>query len=227
LRSAATSSGVHIEEFHSVTIPVLRASAVLAVIATVLLAACGGTSVSPSASATTSPSIGASASVEPSVGPTGTAEPSDEPTDDLGDFGCDFPVTAVGSVDRAQVTDIRVGQHDGYDRVVFEFDAGIPQFTLDEATPPLLADGSGLPIEVDGNAFWQLVMQGGTMVSPDGEMTYDGETTFTPRFPLLQQLINGGDFEAVGTWYFGLESAACVRVITLSSPSRLVIDIEH
>ena len=51
-----------------------------------------------------------------------------------------------------------------YDRVVIEFDEGIPPFTLDEATPPLLADPSGMEMDVEGSAFWSLVLQGGTRV---------------------------------------------------------------
>jgi hypothetical protein len=70
-------------------------------------------------------------------------------------------------------------------------------------------------------------MHGGTAQSPDGDPTYDGPFDFTPDFPKLTQLISGGDFEAVSTWYFGLDDASCVRVLTLTDPSRLVIDIEH
>jgi hypothetical protein len=64
-------------------------------------------------------------------------------------------------------------------------------------------------------------------VSPTGVETYDGRTDFKPEFPQLTELIEGGDFEAVSTWYIGLESASCVRVLILADPSRLVIDIEH
>ncbi|HET6745728.1 MAG TPA: hypothetical protein VFH90_07760 [Candidatus Limnocylindria bacterium] len=178
-------------------------------------------SASPSAVASETTAGSASAETSPSEGP------SAESTDDLGEFGCSFPVTGVGTVARAQITDVRVGTHAGYDRVVFEFDEGIPEFNLEEATPPLLADGSGMEIEVEGSAFWRLVMHGGTTVSPEGEPTYPGPFDFTPDFPTLVQLISGGDFEAVSTWYFGLEDTSCVRVLTLTAPSRLVIDIQH
>lgn len=163
----------------------------------------------------------ASASQEP------TSEPTAQPTDGLGAFGCDFPVRGVGTVTRAQITDVRVGEHDGFDRVVFEFDSGIPEFRLDEATPPLLQDPSGLEMQVDGSAFLRLVMQGGTAVSPDGVKTYSGPTDFKPGFAKLAELASAGDFEAVSSWYIGLSETSCVRILTLSGPSRLVIDIEH
>ena len=182
-----------------------------------------------SPAASTSPSAVASetAAASPSVEASASEEPSTEPTDGLGEFACSFPVSGVGTVVRAQITDVRVGTHGGYDRVVFEFDQGIPEFTLEEATPPLLQDASGLELDVAGNAFWRLVMHGGTAVSPDGVETYIGPKDFTPDFPKLAQLISGGDFEAVSTWYFGLDETSCVRVLTLTDPSRLVIDIEH
>jgi hypothetical protein len=199
-----------------------RVAALPAVALPLVLAACSAGSIS-SASPTASASLEASQSAAASP----SQEASPQPSDNLGDFTCSFPVTGPGTVTRAQITDVRVGTHDGYDRVVFEFGNGIPHFKLARATPPLTQDPSGLPLDVNGNAFWQLVMQGGTKLSPNGAVTYDGKTDVTPGFPKLSELIEGGDFEAVSTWYFGLRSASCVRVMTLDAPARLVIDIQH
>jgi hypothetical protein len=190
-----------------------------AIVLGLILGACSAarsSSDTSSSAASASPLATHSASIEASASPS-----------DPGEFDCNSPQTGAGTVARAQITDVRVGTHAGYERVVFVFSDGIPEFTLDKATPPLLKDPSGLPLDVQGVAFWQLVMQGGTRVSPSGAETYDGKTDFKPGFPQLTELIEGGDFEAVSTWYIGLESASCVRVLTLSGPSRLVIDIEH
>jgi hypothetical protein len=180
---------------------------------------------SAAASSSDTSSSAASASIDASASP--THEPSLEPSDGLGEFACSFPQAGAGTVARAQITNVRVGTHAGFDRAVFVFDNGIPEFTLDRETQPLLKDPSGLPLDVQGGAFWRLVMQGGTKLSPNGAETYDGKTDFKPGFPQLTELIEGGDFEAVSTWYVGLESASCVRVLTLADPSRLVIDVEH
>ena len=198
-----------------------------AAILIVLMAACTAVDPSGSGQASASPSAAASESLRASQVASASAAPSTAPSDDLGEFACSFPVSGVGTVVRAQITDIRVGTHGGYDRAVFEFDNGIPEFTLDEATPPLLQDPSGLEMDVEGTAFWRLVMHGGTAVSPDGVETYIGPTEFTPEFPKLAELESAGDFEAVSSWYIGLNEASCVRVLTLTTPSRLVIDIEH
>ena len=76
------------------------------------------------------------------------------------DAGCrgqlKFYDEGVGTVDRAQITDVRVGTHGDYDRVVIEFDEGIPDARLvpgshrDEgrhirriAAHQIIADGEG------------------------------------------------------------------------------------
>lgn len=207
-------------------------------IASLLLAACGA-SASPSApesagpTASGEPSVAPSSppSVAPSDGEAPTAEPSQEPsvvpTDGLGTFACDVPVTGVGTIGHAQIIDVRVGQHDGYDRVVFEFSNGIPEFRVEPDEPPFHADGSGFEIDVDGEGFLRMTLLGGTKVSPVGGITYQGPTEFEPDFDELVHLVEGGDFEAVSTWYAGLRTPPCIRVLTLSDPARLAIDIQH
>jgi hypothetical protein len=202
----------------------------LALIASIVLAGCtaGSPSAEPSGSSvapsSVEPSVAASAaaSVESSA-----AESATEPTESLPPFACTPSVTIAKTTDRAQITDVRVGTHDGYDRVVFEFASGLPDAVIEAALPPFYADPSGLEIDVAGTAFLKVTMHGASKVSPDGGVTYSGPTNFEPGFDQLVQLIEGGDFEAVSTWYLGLDGGGCIRVLTLSAPSRLVIDIEH
>jgi len=199
-----------------------------------LLAGCiGGSPADPSATASAPASIptidpGASASGPGVPTPEPTAEPV--PSDDLGSFSCDLPVVDDATIARAQITDVRVGTHADYDRVVFEFADGLPEMTLDRAAPPFTGDASGLPIEVDGTSFLRLTMRGGTKQTEDNTSSYEGPTDFDPGFPMLVDLTEGGDFEAQSTWYLGLEAEACVRVMQLvgeGGPARLVIDVEH
>ncbi len=198
-----------------------RFGATLLVISAVVVAGCQGATGSGSPTESESSAASASASVFVSTAP------GAGPSDDQGAFACTLPVTDAGTAVRAHIADIRVGEHDGYDRIVFEFDAGIPEYRIQVATPPFIQDPSGLPMNVTGSAFLEVVMNGGTMVSPDGIATYGGPRTFSPDFAKLVQLVNGGDFEAVSTWYVGLSDVSCLRVQTFASPSRLVIDIER
>lgn len=198
-----------------------RPGATLVVISALVLAGCQAVTNSGSPSEPASSAATAAASVSVSTAP------SAGQSDDQGPFACTLPVTDAGTAARAQIIDIRVGEHDGYDRIVFEFDAGTPEYRIEVAAPPFVRDPSGLPMNVSGSAFLQIVMNGGTIVSPDGIATYSGPTSFSPDFAKLVALVNAGDFEAVSTWYVGLSDVSCLRVQTLASPSRLVIDIQH
>ena len=210
----------------------LHHSAVLA-IAGALLAGCVGgtaTSASPQSASPVIPSAsdGASSSAIATESATpASVEPV--PSDELGAFSCDLPVVDDATVARAQITDVRVGTHADYDRVVFEFANGLPEFTLDRATPPFSHDASGMPVEVEGSSFLRLTMRGGTKQTEDNTSSYDGPIEFHPGFSTLIDLVEGGDFEAQSTWYLGMASEACVRVIRLTDDGapRLVIDVEH
>lgn len=191
------------------------------------------TAPSPSSSQTATPSASSPApapSDETSPVESVAPEPSE---DELGPFSCDSPVDSSGSAGHAQITDVRVGTHDGYDRIVFEFvgeggaDA-LPAYTVEEAEPPFHQDGSGFPVEVRGDEFVRIYLFGGTKLSPTGGLTYTGPTEFNEEMPRLDQLIEIGDFEAVSTWVAGLHAGdGCYRITELESPSRLVIDVEH
>lgn len=200
-----------------------------------ILTACGGGGTSPSASASVPPSTQPTGSIAPSESgaPTesGTPSASEEPipSEDLGEFSCDLPIVEDATVPLANITDVRIGEHADYDRVVFEFEQGLPEITLDRAAPPFTQDASGLPIDVDGSSFLRLTLRGGTKQTDSGTSSYDGPTNFDPAMSTLVDLVEGGDYEAQSTWYFGLSHEACVRMILLDDDNgaRLVIDLEH
>jgi hypothetical protein len=202
------------------------------------LVGCSGTTPSASvggspseSEAPSAPSGSAGESAAPSDGGAtpvpSVATPEPIPSDELGAFSCDLPIVENASVALANITDVRVGTHDGYDRVVFEFEQGTPELTLDRATPPFTQDASGLPLDVDGSSFLRLTMRGGSKQTDEGTSSYDGPTDLDPGLPALVDLIEGGDFERQSTWYLGLDSEACVRVLLLDEPARVVIDVEH
>jgi hypothetical protein len=191
------------------------------------------------ATACTSPSSSPTEVANPRPEPTGTPvaseggdgspapTPEPIPSDELEPFTCDPPIHVDQTVARANITDVRIGTHDGYDRVVFEFAGGLPEASLERAEPPFTHDASGEPIDVAGESFLRLIMRGGTKQVDDGTSSYGGPTDFDPGHPALIDLVEGGDFEAQSTWYFGLDTESCVRVLTLDGEPRIVIDIEH
>ena len=208
-----------------------RNSAIITpLLAALFLAACSGTDPSPSEGGSSPSSLpsAAPASAGASAAASATASSLEPiPSDELGEFSCDLPVVEDPTVAIANITDVRYATHPEYDRVVFEFEQGTPELTLDSATPPFTQDASGEPITVDGESFLRLTMRGGTRQTDEGTSSFDGPTDFDPALPTLVDLVQGGDFERQSTWYLGLASEACVRVILLDGPPRLAIDVEH
>ena len=182
-----------------------------------------------SPASTTSADASSSPTATLSVAESDSATEEPVPSDELGPFTCDLPIHEDATIARANITDVRTGTHDGYDRVVFEFAGGLPEASLERAEPPFTHDASGAPIEVQGESFLRLILRGGTKQTEEGTSSYDGPTEFETGYPALVHLVEGGDFEAQSTWYFGLAAESCVRVLTLTDDgtARLVIDVEH
>ena len=173
----------------------------------------------------------AQATTAPTAAPTSAPAATPEPTADLGDFICTYPYAVDGNAQRAHISDVRVGAHEGYDRIVFEFEKGIPALDVKVGTPPFTRDPSGLPLKVDGERFLVFILRGGTAVTPNGRVTYDGRTNFRLDRPPLVQFVQAGDFEAQSEWVAGLTKPVgmtepgCIRVFALTDPDRLVIDL--
>jgi hypothetical protein len=134
------------------------------------------------------------------------------------------------------LTDVRVGAHRGFDRIVFQFEeprpnpggrGGIPRYEIRQAKPPFTRDASGAPVEVFGDAFVHLVMQGSAGYDFDGNPTYPGPRVLRPGFGTLAQVVQTGDFEATMSWVLGLSRSTCWQVLELRNPDRLVIDFRH
>lgn len=201
------------------------------VVALLALSACTGTD--PSSADSQAPPASTVTSVDASPGASspapsqGVASLEPIPSEDLGPFSCDFPVVEDPTVAIANIVDVRYATHADYDRLVFEFEQGTPELTLDRATPPFTHDASGEPIAVDGDSFLRLTMRGGTRQTDEGTSSFDGPTDFDPALPALVDLVQGGDFERQSTWYLGLSADTCARFMMLDGPPRLVIDVER
>lgn len=138
----------------------------------------------------------------------------------------------------ATLVDVRVGAHEGYDRVTFEFAPpadgkyfGLPLYQLRSATPPITEDGSGAEVDVDGDSFATIVFHGASGVDFTGksgyEVTYDGPQEFRPGYEALIEATRTGDFEATLSWAFGLAEGSCWTVHELDDPLRVAIDFTH
>lgn len=134
---------------------------------------------------------------------------------------------ACASVSAAQLVNIRIGRHDTYDRVVLDL-CGPRPATHYQFVPRLVEDPSGRPVVVPGNVFLQVTAQPAAAHDPAGNPTYHGPRTFpTPSLRNVRAVALTGDFEAVLSVGLGLDHASWVKVFTLGSPTRVVIDVGH
>ena len=118
---------------------------------------------------------------------------------------------------------IRGASHVGYDRVVFEFDGPVPSNYDVSFVPEIIGDPSGLPVPVIGQAFLGVTFSHANGHDEDGNVFTDEITTLGLRNVI--QVVRAGDFEAVLSFGIGLARQTKFSVFTLTSPSRVVIDI--
>ena len=70
----------------------------------------------------------------------------------------------------ALLTDVRLGRHEGYDRIVFEFlPGGRPGYRVRFVRPPIVEDASGNEVEVDGEAFLSIRLEPALGLRPRGK----------------------------------------------------------
>jgi hypothetical protein len=139
----------------------------------------------------------------------------------------------------ANLVDVRVGTHEGFDRVVFELAPsaegpqyfGIPRYEIGTATA-IMEDASGEPVAVEGSSFAWIGFHGASGVEftdadPGYYLTYTGPRELKPGFEVLAEAQQTGDFERTLFWAFGLTRPSCWQVLELSDPVRVVIDFPH
>ncbi|SEK87379.1 hypothetical protein SAMN04515665_1062 [Blastococcus sp. DSM 46786] len=176
-----------------------------------------------------------------SAGPTTSSAPASAPSPDAGvepGATSDAPPsadldagreTADPSADaRVTVRDVRVGAHDGYDRVVFELGGtGTPGWDIryvDQATEP----GRGQKIQLAGDAVLQVQITG-------AGYPYDtGVEEFTAAGPVagsgtetVTEVAFAATFEGVTTSFVGTGTRAPFRVHLLEAPTRVVVEVAH
>jgi hypothetical protein len=129
----------------------------------------------------------------------------------------------------ALLTDVRVAAHTGFDRIVFEFENGIPGYDVGYAQRPILADGSGAEVAVAGGAVLVVRMEpalDADLTQETAPRTYTGPTRLAPNVGVITELVRTGGFEAVLTWAAGVVEKRPFRVERLDNPARIVIDVE-
>ncbi len=208
-----------------------RTLAASAAASLLLLGACAPgapTGVPQSAAATpsgSSPTASAIASAAPETTP--TSEPGLDATKPINADNWMSSVEGlppVRSDDPAKalaLTGIRAATHEGFTRVVLEFSGeGTPGVWRASWTDEAVEQGRGLPIEVEGEAVLDLVIDGTPMTAsntpyPSGTHTRAGDL----------DVVSDGTFEDNTHVVIGSPTTRQFQIGFLSNPVRMVIDI--
>ncbi len=217
---------------------------VLTVTALLGLAACtqgGGTpdgsssAASPSAS---TPAPSPTTDETPTTGPSPLATGTSEPGSTDGDGGTDTPafpadtspdtgeMTGEPSADEiGTLTDLRVGAHDGYDRVVFEFTGPATPGWDVRYVPEAIGDPSGLPVDVPGDAVLEVTLF--SVMVPQGDEAYQGPSILRAAGTTAVTEVNWNSlFEGYLQAFIGVSgSEHPFRAFALTDPARVVVDI--
>ena len=208
-----------------------RALAASAATCLLLLGACapGAPTDAPQSAAATpkgsSPTASATASATPETTP--TSEPGLDATKPINADNWMSSVEGlppVRSDDPAKalvLTGIRAARHEGFTRVVLEFSGeGTPGVWSAAWTDEAVEQGRGLPIQVEGEAVLDLVIDGTPMTAT--ESPYPGGT-HTRAGDL--DVGSDGTFEDNTHVVIGAPAPRQFQIGFLSNPVRMVIDI--
>lgn len=124
------------------------------------------------------------------------------------------------------LTDVRVGTHGSFDRLVFEIggdgDAGWHIEYVDDPR----SQGSGNPVDVEGDAVLQVTLRDMAYPGDAPTQPYDGPERITRSGSgNLHEVVEDTLFEGHHDFYIGLDQAGPYRVERLTDPQRIVIDI--
>jgi hypothetical protein len=193
-----------------------------------LLAGCNGDGGSSAAQSSSS----ASSSSTSSGGAT-SSPATDGGTDNDGSTDAPpFPANAEPDTQQAApgtlatVTDIRLGRHDGFDRVVFEADGdGSPGWDVryvDQAS----SQGSGAPVAVEGAAILQVTLTGMAIPADTGVDEWSGPDPLSSRdTKVVTELVWDHTFEGTSVAFVGTKGKVPFRVYSLSGPRRIVLEV--
>lgn len=169
---------------------------------------------------------------EPTGQPTGTptgqvteppAEPgpTPAPSPTEGDEWATGPVSGTGAAtarDPAELAEVRTGEHEDFDRVVFEFAEQLPDYQV-EYVEQVQRPGSGQPVDLRGDRQVRVTLD---------HVARTSDRRTTPSLPAIREVRQFPSFEgtvAAGLGVTGENARPPLRVGAVGS--RLYVDITH
>jgi len=141
---------------------------------------------------------------------------------------------SAGSLGGSALLTTRTGQHDCYDRLVFEFDGPAVGFNVGYRTE-VYTEGEGRPLsgQTAGGALIRVQLLG-PAYDQAGHITYPfrsgDHVAGVAGYRTLRDLVYGGTFEGYSTFAVGVRARLPFRVFVLAGPGshgRIVLDVAH
>ncbi|WP_434440125.1 AMIN-like domain-containing (lipo)protein [Lentzea sp. E54] len=126
----------------------------------------------------------------------------------------------------AELTNIRTGKHDGFERIVLDMN-GLPSNSLSREATEVSNCGSGNPVPVGGQEVLETMHFGAASYDENFDPTYTGPRNFVPQgLTNVKGVAITCDFEATLGIAVGYENPdSWHKVFTLTNPDRVVIDV--
>lgn len=204
----------------------MKSSLILPGILTVaaLLTACGtGSEVTEPSAATASPESVAATTTQDAPATESTVSAAASPAAPAA-FNTFAPPEGAPEL---TLQDVRVGSHETYDRVVFEFSGdGLPGYRI-QYTDKALQQASGHELAVSGNDILEVLIEGTPMDRLPSNPDLISAGPYQLATGNVAGITNGGTFENQSQFFIGLDRQRSFEATVLESPTRLVIDVHR
>ena len=144
--------------------------------------------------------------------------------------GGGFATTAVSTPPERQglLKGVSATQRGPVDQVTFEFEGELPGYRVEFVERPIVQDGSGDEISVDGASVLSVHFEpaSGFDQTGEGRQVYTGPTRLDLATRTILDVVRVGDFEANLEWVLGLDTKAPFRVRTETSPNRVIVEVQ-
>jgi hypothetical protein len=126
----------------------------------------------------------------------------------------------------ATLQEVRTSPHPGFDRMVFEFREGLPGYEVRYLDKTASQCGSGEEVRTDGAGQILVRLHTAQAHTDDGKATV-AERDRALGLPAIKQAKLICDFEGYVDWVLGVADRRPFRVMELSEPARLIVDVRH
>jgi hypothetical protein len=138
-------------------------------------------------------------------------------------YVCSSSTLSGGTSASTLVRALRVGSHDGYDRLTIEFQGAQPESVklVTQASSSFTTSPRGDTVRLAGQFGLGVVV-----TSSDAHTAFTGTSDQRTRFSGLLEVRQLEDFEGHVQYGLGLSRPACYRAYVIANPTRLVVDIQ-